>query len=118
MQYKPKIKAPNPELIKNIQNILNNNALTTVCEAVVCPNRAECYARNSATFMILGDVCTRACSFCNVKTGHGKKIDTQEPQHLAQAIKEEAYTMGFSAVASGILVRSSYFAEELGEKDT
>ena len=90
MQYKPKIKAPNPELIKNIQKILNNNALTTVCEAAACPNRAECYARNSATFMILGDVCTRACSFCNVKTGHGKTIDKQEPQHLAQAIKELA----------------------------
>ena len=89
MQYsKPKVKAPAPELLTNIQTILQKNQLTTVCEAASCPNRAECYTRGSATFMILGDVCTRACSFCNVKTGHGQKVDSDEPRRLATAIKE------------------------------
>jgi len=88
MQFKPKVKAPAPEILKNMQDILEKNRLTTVCEEAACPNRAECYARNSATFMILGDTCTRACSFCNVKTGHGKEVDINEPQRLAKAIKE------------------------------
>ncbi len=87
-QFKPKVKAPAPELVQNMQKVLQNNHLTTVCEAAACPNRAECYSRGSATFMILGDVCTRACSFCNVKTGHGKNIDEEEPLHLTKAIKE------------------------------
>ena len=86
--FKPKVKAPAPELLHNMQTILQNNQLTTVCEAAACPNRAECYSRGSATFMILGDVCTRACSFCNVKTGHGQKVDVEEPLRLASAIKE------------------------------
>ena len=90
MQFKPKVKAPTPEVLQNVQDILAKNMLTTVCEAAACPNRAECYARKSATFMILGDTCTRACSFCNVKTGHGKEVDRDEPQRLAKAIKDLA----------------------------
>jgi len=88
MIYKPKVKAPAPHILQNMQNILRKNMLTTVCEEAACPNRTECYARNSATFMILGDTCTRACSFCNVKTGHGKAVDITEPQRLAKAVKE------------------------------
>lgn len=88
MQFKPKVKALNPKLTQKIQNILHVNSLTTVCEAAACPNRAECYAKNSATFMILGDTCTRACTFCNVKTGQGNIIDADEPERLAKAIKE------------------------------
>ncbi len=84
--FKPKVKAPAPELLHNMQIVLQNNHLTTVCEAAACPNRAECYSRGSATFMILGDVCTRACSFCNVKTGHGVSIDAREPERLASAV--------------------------------
>jgi lipoic acid synthetase len=86
--FKPKVKAPNPEVLYEIQDILKNNQLNTVCEAAACPNRAECYARKSATFMILGNVCTRACSFCNVQTGKGEKVDLREGEHLAQAIAE------------------------------
>jgi len=88
MQFKPKVKALNPQLTQKIQNILHVNSLTTVCEAAACPNRAECYARNSATFMILGDTCTRACTFCNVKTGQGNVVDASEPERLARAINE------------------------------
>ena len=86
--FKPKVKAPAPELLHSMQAVLQNKQLTTVCEAAACPNRAECYSRGSATFMILGDVCTRACSFCNVKTGHGQKVDSDEPLRLARAIQE------------------------------
>jgi lipoic acid synthetase len=86
--FKPKVKAPHPELIQKMSHTLQKHTLTTVCEAAACPNRAECYARESATFMILGDVCTRACTFCNVKTGHGTSIDLNEPRHLADAIAE------------------------------
>ena len=86
--FKPRVKAPAPELLNNIQTVLHNNRLTTVCEAAACPNRAECYSHGSTTFMILGDVCTRACTFCNVKTGQGKEVDVDEPLRLATAIKE------------------------------
>ena len=85
--YKPKVKAPDPKKITQIHTILNTYALTTVCEAAACPNRSDCYTRNSATFMILGDICTRACTFCNVKTGRGSQPDHTEPARLAQAIK-------------------------------
>ncbi len=86
--YKPKVKAPSPELIDKTQSILQQNALTTVCEAAACPNRAECYKRRSATFMILGSTCTRACTFCNVSTGKPLPPDPTEPTRLAKAIKE------------------------------
>jgi len=88
MQFKPKVKVPTPQVLHNMHGILEKNRLTTVCEEAACPNRAECYGRNSATFMILGDTCTRACRFCNVKTGHGRDVDVNEPQRLAKAIKE------------------------------
>ena len=71
-----------------MQYILRQNALNTVCEAAACPNRAECYERKSATFMILGPTCTRACSFCNVPTGKALPPDNSEPKRLAKAIKE------------------------------
>lgn len=85
--YKPRVKAPDPEAIKHITKLLQTHALTTVCEASACPNRGECYANQSATFMILGDTCTRACRFCNIKTGVGVTPDESEPQRLAEAIK-------------------------------
>jgi lipoic acid synthetase len=84
--YKPKVKALHPELAQKMQRILHEHQLTTVCEAAACPNRAECYARQSATFMILGDICSRACTFCNVKTGKALQIDRDEPQRLADAV--------------------------------
>ena len=85
--YKPKVKAPDPELVSKTENILRSQALTTVCEESSCPNRAECYERGTATFMILGDTCTRACRFCNVKTGRGLPPDAGEPERIAKAVK-------------------------------
>ncbi len=86
-RYKPKVKAPNPLLLGETNRILREESLTTVCEESGCPNRAECYARGTATFMILGDTCTRACRFCNVKTGRGEKPDPAEPMRIARAVK-------------------------------
>jgi len=86
--WKPHVKAPDPELIGQTSTILRTHNLTTVCEAAACPNRTECYARQTATFMILGDTCTRACRFCNVKTGKGTLPDPTEPQRIAQAVKD------------------------------
>ena len=86
--YKPRVKSPDPVLIGKTQSILRAHALTTVCEESACPNRSECYARGTATFMILGDTCTRSCRFCNVKTGRGMPPDPTEPRRVAGAIKK------------------------------
>ena len=83
---KPRVKAPDPHLIAKTHNILRTHGLTTVCEESACPNRTECYARGTATFMILGDTCTRACRFCNVKTGRGLPPDPMEPERVAAAV--------------------------------
>ena len=89
MHYlKPKVKAPHPQLIETMGATLQKYDLKTVCEAAACPNRAECYAKESATFMILGDTCTRSCSFCNVQTGKGISVDASEPERLADAIAQ------------------------------
>jgi len=86
--YKPRVKAPDPFLIAKTQSILKNNRLTTVCEEASCPNRAECYFHKTATFMILGEICTRACHFCAVQTGKGQEIERDEPTRLTRAINE------------------------------
>jgi len=86
--YKPKVKAPDPALIAHTTRILRQNGITTVCEESACPNRTECYAARTATFMILGDTCTRACRFCNVKTGRGLPPDPIEPRRIVNAARE------------------------------
>ncbi|ALP51983.1 hypothetical protein Tel_01860 [Candidatus Tenderia electrophaga] len=65
---------------------VKRQALHTVCEEARCPNRAECWSRGTATFMLLGDTCTRACGFCNVKTGRPDGLDTDEPRRIAAAV--------------------------------
>ena len=86
--YKPRVKAPDPALIARTDTVLRRHGLTTVCEESACPNRAECYLRGTATFMILGDTCTRACRFCNVKTGRGAPPDPEEPERVARAVRD------------------------------
>lgn len=73
---------------RKVRRLLKQNGLTTVCDAARCPNRNECYSCNSATFMILGDTCTRNCRFCSVKSGIPLAPDEQEPLLVASAIKE------------------------------
>jgi len=66
--------------------LVKRQALNTVCEAAHCPNRAECWSRGTATFMLLGDTCTRACGFCNVNTGRPDGLDSDEPRRVAEAV--------------------------------
>jgi lipoic acid synthetase len=70
------------------KNIINKNNLNTVCQEANCPNITECWSKRQATFMIMGDICTRACRFCDVKTGRPKSLDSLEPIKIAEATKE------------------------------
>ena len=70
------------------RELLRRKRLNSVCEEAACPNIGECWARRHATVMILGEVCTRACAFCNVKTGRPDGVDPDEPRHLAEAVAE------------------------------
>jgi lipoyl synthase len=73
---------------KSTRELVIKKKLHTVCQEANCPNISECWSKKHATFMIMGDICTRACSFCNVKTGKPFKLDTSEPLRIAQATKE------------------------------
>ena len=70
------------------KTIVNKNNLVTVCQEANCPNITECWSKRHATFMIMGDTCTRACAFCDVKTGKPSKLDEFEPVKIAQAVKK------------------------------
>ncbi len=70
---------------KNIKSLMTKNDLHTVCEEAQCPNIHECWNRGTATFMILGDICTRSCGFCNVKTGRPPMLDREEPKRVVNA---------------------------------
>ncbi len=84
-----KIKLTTTDNFSNIKNTLKNHNLHTVCEEAHCPNISECWSTGTATFMLMGDVCTRGCKFCAVKTGNPmKKLDAEEPKKLAQALAE------------------------------
>jgi len=80
-----RVKAPVSNGYAQTQRIMRENGLHTVCEEAGCPNIGECWEKKHATFMIMGDVCTRACAFCNVKTGLPGALDPHEPEHVAQA---------------------------------
>jgi len=70
-----------------LRRIIDENRLHTVCESARCPNLGECWDRGTATLMILGDICTRSCGFCNVKTGRPTELDTDEPRRVGQAAR-------------------------------
>jgi lipoic acid synthetase len=80
-----RVKAPVSKGFQETQALMRQLNLNTVCEEAACPNIGECWTRKHATVMILGDVCTRACAFCNVKTGMPRRVDPLEPEHVAQA---------------------------------
>ncbi|AAU04184.1 lipoyl synthase [Rickettsia typhi] len=83
-----KVKAPNSAEYYNTKDLIKNLRLNTVCEEAACPNIGECWSRKHATVMILGSVCTRACRFCNVKTGRPDLLDPHEPRRLAEAVQK------------------------------
>ena len=87
-QRKPdwiRVKAPTSKGYGETRQLMRDLKLNTVCEEAACPNIGECWTKKHATVMILGDVCTRACAFCNVKTGMPRKVDASEPGHVAEA---------------------------------
>lgn len=75
-------------MVAQTQGLLNRLHLPTVCESACCPNRGECFSHHTATFLIMGDICTRGCAFCAVKKGKTLPLETNEPQRLAQAVAE------------------------------
>ncbi len=83
-----KVKIPTGENYLNLKKLVEAKKLNTVCEDARCPNMAECWSRKTATFMILGEVCTRSCGFCSVKLGKPDAIDYDEPRRVAESVKE------------------------------
>jgi lipoic acid synthetase len=83
-----RVKAPGSPEYMRTRKLMRDLKLNTVCEEAACPNIGECWTQKHATVMILGDICTRACAFCNVKTGMPRHVDPEEPEHVAQAVGE------------------------------
>lgn len=81
-----KVRLPMGENYRNVRNIVDEFQLHTICQSGSCPNMGECWGAGTATFMILGNVCTRSCSFCAVKTGRPNEYDEDEPRRVAEAI--------------------------------
>jgi len=90
-QHKPewlKIKIPSGKSYVQIKDIVNRHKLNTICTSGHCPNIADCWGRGTATLMILGDICTRSCKFCNVKTGKPLPVDFKEPERVADTVRK------------------------------
>ncbi len=87
---KPKwlrVKLPTGESYRQVRKLVDNYKLHTICESGNCPNMGECWGAGTATFMILGNVCTRSCGFCSVMTGRPLRVDWDEPERVAQSVK-------------------------------
>lgn len=82
-----RVKLPTGEDFKRVRRLVDEYELNTICQSGNCPNMGECWGAGTATFMILGDVCTRSCSFCAVKTGRPPEYDEDEPRRVAEAIR-------------------------------
>ena len=78
----------NTDTTKNVRHILKRHCLNTVCENARCPNKNECYTKNTATFLIMGTACTRNCRYCNISCKKPEPLDANEPLHVAQAVKD------------------------------
>jgi lipoic acid synthetase len=83
-----RVKAPGSAAFKATEEIVRRHGLVTVCQEAGCPNIGECWAKRHATFMIMGDTCTRACAFCNVRTGVPRALDPREPARVAAAVEK------------------------------
>ncbi|WP_456405429.1 lipoyl synthase, partial [Caldithrix abyssi] len=83
-----KIKLGVNNNFSDVRHLINRQKLHTVCESARCPNIGECWSRRTATFMILGNICTRSCRFCNITVGKPTEYDLQEPRRVAEAVKE------------------------------
>ena len=83
-----RVKAPGSPVYRETQKIVRENNLVTVCEEAGCPNIGECWSKKHATMMIMGEICTRACAFCNVRTGIPTELDPDEPENVATAVEK------------------------------
>lgn len=83
-----RVKAPTSDGYKKTRNIMRENKLVTVCEEASCPNAGECWSQGHATMMIMGEICTRGCSFCNIATGKPDALDAFEPGRVAHAVEK------------------------------
>ena len=79
-------KLPTSPQYKDVRNIVDNSSLHTVCQSAKCPNMGECWSRRTATVMILGNTCTRACTFCAIQTGRPSELDLAEPARVAMGL--------------------------------
>ncbi len=82
-----KVRAPSGETYEQLQQLMRKKSLHTVCEEAACPNMGECWGAGTATFLMMGDVCTRTCGFCDIKHGKPSAMDWLEPERVAQAVK-------------------------------
>lgn len=82
-----KVRAPSGQTYEDLRTLMRAKSLHTVCEEAMCPNIGECWGSGTATFLMLGDVCTRSCGFCDIKTGRPAPLDWLEPERVAQAVK-------------------------------
>ena len=90
VQRKPpwiRARAPTGDRVRQLKSVLRENSLFTVCEEASCPNLGECFSKGTATFMIMGDICTRRCPFCDVGHGRPNPLDSNEPANLAETIR-------------------------------
>jgi lipoic acid synthetase len=82
-----KVRAPSGEAYAHLQTLMRSKSLHTVCEEAMCPNMGECWGSGTATFLLLGDVCTRRCGFCDIKRGRPLALDWEEPERVARAVQ-------------------------------
>ncbi|GMV90005.1 MAG: lipoyl synthase [Chthonomonas sp.] len=83
-----KIRLPRPDTIREVEAMMRQKSLHTVCESARCPNLPECWSKKTATFMILGDTCTRSCGFCAIKVGRGLQVNQDEPNEVAKVASD------------------------------
>jgi len=87
-----RVRAPDSPKYRELKGLFRGKRLHTVCEEAMCPNIGECWGRGTATFLLMGDTCTRSCGFCNIKTGRPGVLDPEEPRHVAESVRAMGLT--------------------------
>src|SRR5436309_2452520 len=104
-------RVPSPDTVREVEGMMRDARLHTVCESARCPNLGECWSKKTATFMILGDVCTRSCGFCAIKVGRPEHADPEEPMRVA----ETARSMGLRHIVVTSVARDELPDEGAGQ---
>jgi lipoyl synthase len=82
-----RVRAPDSPKYRELKGLFRGKQLHTVCEEAMCPNIGECWGRGTATFLLMGDTCTRSCGFCKIKTGRPGLLDPEEPRHVGESVR-------------------------------